>query len=45
METFVPKKGTRHASSSDFGTIVWSNAQHEVQGRSHNVWTQIELGA
>ncbi|KAF7848920.1 hypothetical protein BT93_L1445 [Corymbia citriodora subsp. variegata] len=40
--TFVSKRGTNQTARSDFGSIVWSNAQNEVRSPVAYAWTQIE---
>lgn len=39
--TFVSKKGMNQTVRSDFGSIVWSNAQNEVRSPVAYAWTQI----
>ncbi|KAF8401106.1 hypothetical protein HHK36_014410 [Tetracentron sinense] len=39
--TFVAKKGGNLRGSSGFGSIVWSNAQHQVRSPVSYAWTQV----
>ncbi|KAJ0030290.1 hypothetical protein Pint_13516 [Pistacia integerrima] len=39
--TFVAKKGVSQMGSSEFGSIVWGNAQHQVRSPVSFSWTQL----
>lgn len=39
--TFVAKKSVSQMSSSEFGSIVWGNAQHQVRSPVSFSWTQL----
>ncbi|XP_050217250.1 subtilisin-like protease SBT1.8 [Mercurialis annua] len=39
--TFVAKKGRRGGGRSEFGSIVWRNAQHQVRSPVSFAWTQL----
>ncbi|KAM7275242.1 hypothetical protein ACFE04_017108 [Oxalis oulophora] len=39
--TFVAKKGVKQSARSEFGSIVWKNAEHEVKSPVAFAWTRI----
>lgn len=40
--TFVSKKGMNPSTRSEFGSLVWSNAQNNVRSPIAYAWTQLE---
>ncbi|KAJ7955995.1 Subtilisin-like protease [Quillaja saponaria] len=39
--TFVSQKGAANMARSEFGSIIWSNAQHQVKSPIAFAWTQL----
>ncbi|KAI4294795.1 hypothetical protein MLD38_040872 [Melastoma candidum] len=40
--TFTSKKGSNPAKRSEFGSIIWSDAEHEVHSPVAYAWTQLD---